>query len=37
VLTVLAGIAGLVYTSRQRREDAPPPADAAPEAEPATA
>ena len=37
VLTVLAGIAGLVYTSRHRREDATPPADAAPEAETATA
>jgi phosphatidylglycerol:prolipoprotein diacylglycerol transferase len=37
VLTVLVGIAGLVYTSRQRREDAPPPADAAPETKTATA
>jgi hypothetical protein len=37
VLTVLVGIAGLVYTSRQRREDAAPPADAAPETKTATA
>jgi ribose/xylose/arabinose/galactoside ABC-type transport system permease subunit len=37
VLTMLAGIAGLVYTSRHRRTDATPPADASPEAETATA
>jgi phosphatidylglycerol:prolipoprotein diacylglycerol transferase len=38
VMTMLAGVAGLVYTSRHRREDAaPPPADTSPEAEPAAA
>jgi len=37
VLTVLTGIAGLVYTSRHRREDATPPAGTSPEAEPAAA
>jgi phosphatidylglycerol:prolipoprotein diacylglycerol transferase len=37
VLTVLTGIAILAYTSRHRREDAAPPADASPKAEPATA
>ena len=37
VLTILAGIAVLAYTTRHRREDAAPPTDASSEATPATA